>query len=101
MTIKNLKEKDATYYWITEQYYHGITSEDSWGKPIKVCRSEEAAKDLIELESTLYAKDLENPEIDREIPRMITVRPNNGEDFYPCMDFWYYKVLLLPNEEDI
>ena len=89
MTIKNLKEKDATYYWITEQYYHGLNSEDSWGKPTKVCNSEEAAKDL------------ENPEIDREIPRMITVRPNNGEDFYPCMDFWYYKVLLLPNEEDI
>ena len=101
MTIKNLKEKDAKYFWIAEQYYHGITSDESWGKPIKVCSSEEAAKSLIELESTLYAKDLENAEIDKDVPRMITVRPNNGENFYPSMDFWYYKVLLLPNEEDI
>ena len=101
MTIKNLKEKDAKYFWIAEQQYHGITIDESWGKPIKICQSEEAAKGLIELESVLYAKDLENPEIDRDIPRMITVRPNNGEAFYPSMDFWYYKVLLLPNEEDL
>ena len=101
MTIKNLKEKDAKYFWITEQYYHSLTSEDSWGKPIKVCESEEDAKDLIELQALLYAKDLEDPEIDRDITKMITVRSNNGEHFYPSMDFWYYKVLLLPNEEDI
>ena len=101
MTIKNLKEKDATYYWITEQYYHGINSDESWGKPIKVCRSEEAARDLVELQALLYAKDIEAAQIDKEVPRMITVRPNNGEAFYPSMDFWYYKVLLLPNEEGV
>ena len=101
MNIKNLKEKDAKYFWIVEQYYHGITNDESWGKPIKVCQSEEAAKSWIKLESTLYASDLENPEINTDVPRMIIVRPNNGENFYPSMDFWYYKVLLLPNEEDI
>lgn len=93
------KSVDAlTNLWIAEQYYHGDDLAQSWGKPIKVCYSEKEARDCIELESALYSQEIEFPEIDREISRMITVRPNNGDSFYPAMDFWYYHCILV--EED-
>ena len=92
------KTDTLTNLWVVEQYYHGDDSTQSWGKPIEVCHSEQKAKDRMKLEATLYAADIESPEIDDSLSRMITVRPNNGVSFYPAMDFWYYHCVLI--EED-
>lgn len=93
------KNKNVVELWIVEQYYHGDDSTQSWGKPIKVCHSENEAKTTWELEANSYIESLDNPDVDRELSRMITVRPNK-EHFYPSMDFWYYHCILANEDED-
>lgn len=92
------KQDTAVNLWIVEQYYHGDDSTQSWGKPLKVCYSEEEAKECCEMEAKLYMEDLDTPYVDRDIERMITIRPS--EHFYPSMDFWYYNSVLVNPDED-
>lgn len=92
--------KDAIKFWIVEQYYHGDDSTQSWGKVIETCNTEQRAKDVMELEARLYCADIDSPEIDREISRMITIRPNKGVNFTPFMEFWYYPAILVNDDEN-
>ena len=91
------KTDTLTNLWVVEQYYHGDDLTQSWGKPIEICHSEQKAKDRIKLEAALYAADIESPEIDDSLSRMITVK-TKGASLYPAMDFWYYHCVLI--EED-
>ena len=93
------KLKTTIDLWIVEQYYSGDKSTQGWGKPVKVCYDENEAKDAMELAALLYAESVESPEIDRSLSKMITIRPNNGDSFYPSMDFWYYHSLLVEDED--
>ena len=93
------KIDSLTSLWIVEQYYHGDGSTQSWGKVIKTCNTESEARNKMELEARLYYADIEAPEIDRSIDRMITIRPNKGANFTPFMEFWYYRVTLIDEEE--
>lgn len=93
------KNSNNMNLWIVEQYYHGDGLTQSWGKPIKICTSDIDAKSTMKLEAALYAADIENALIDDSLDKIITVKPNKGENFAPFMDFWYYQVTLIDPDE--
>lgn len=93
------KIDSLTNLWVVEQYYHGDDATQSWGKVIKVCPTEQNARSTMELEAALYAADIESPKIDRSIDKMIIIKPNRGVNFAPFMEFWYYRAILIDEED--
>lgn len=91
--------KKQVNLWVVEQYYHGDDLTQSWGKPLKICNSEDEAKATWELEANRYIESLETPYVDKDIERMITIRPS--KNFSPSMDFWYYNTLLVNPDDEI
>lgn len=94
------KNDNVTHIWVVEQYYHSKDSSQSWGKPLKICYNVADAVETIETESKIYASDFESSIIDRSIPRLITVKPEGEDSFYPSMDFWYYHTVLVDDDEE-